>query len=113
MQRSIVARPMTAGANDNGVQPRGSLAPDERLLDGLEPATRSTELIRRAGQRLGLDQRVIDEIIHPHEVRVFRLPISAAISSAARLAVLSAATGSSSTATTSGSVSAVMSRRTR
>src|SRR5438093_13646952 len=67
MQRSIVAE-------DNDVQPRDFLSPDEDLLRGYEPATRSVELIWRAGQRLGLDPLVIEEIIQPHEVRVFRLP---------------------------------------
>jgi glutamate dehydrogenase/leucine dehydrogenase len=73
MQWSIAAPRAIAGATDNGVPTRGLVSPDEDLLHGIEPATRSTELIRRAGQRLGLDQRVIEAIIHPHEVRVFRL----------------------------------------
>src|SRR6185295_1412854 len=66
MQRSIAAE-------DDVVQPRSPFAPEERLLQGLEPETRSTALILRAGQRLGLDPRVTEEIIHPQEVRVFRL----------------------------------------
>jgi glutamate dehydrogenase (NAD(P)+) len=66
MQRSIAAE-------DDVVQPRGLFAPEEHLLQGLEPETRSIALISRAGQRLGLDPRITEEIIHPHEVRVFRL----------------------------------------
>ncbi len=46
----------------------------ELLLQGHEPETRSKVLMQRAGQRMGLPREVIQELISPQEVHVFRVP---------------------------------------
>lgn len=46
----------------------------EVLLQSMEPPTRSATLMRRVGQRLGLERAVVDELISPQEVILFRLP---------------------------------------
>lgn len=46
----------------------------EALLESIEPETRSKVMMRRAGERLGYSAEVIDELINPQDVRLFRLP---------------------------------------
>jgi len=46
----------------------------ELILQSKEPVTRSAQMIRRAGQRLNLEETVINELINPQEVVVFRIP---------------------------------------
>ncbi len=50
-----------------------SISEMETVLEAREPITRSIRLMRRAGKSLKLPDRVIDEIISPHEIRVFRI----------------------------------------
>ncbi|NPV55010.1 MAG: Glu/Leu/Phe/Val dehydrogenase [Firmicutes bacterium] len=47
----------------------------EILLESKEPTTRSIEFVRRAGERLGLGRGIINDIINPQRVTVFRLPV--------------------------------------
>ena len=54
--------------------PESHLSEMEHLLCGPEPPTRSRILIQRAGERMGLDQPDIDELINPQEVHIFRIP---------------------------------------
>ncbi|MBI3944314.1 MAG: Glu/Leu/Phe/Val dehydrogenase [Armatimonadetes bacterium] len=54
--------------------PGSGLSRMETLLQCTGPATRSVVLMRRAGERLGLERTVIDELISPQEIVVFRLP---------------------------------------
>ena len=46
----------------------------ENALQNQEPVTRSRALMRRAGQRMGLPQREVMELIMPQQVTVFRIP---------------------------------------
>lgn len=46
----------------------------EAIVGFKEPVTRSIALMRKAGERLGLDNRAIQELISPQEVIVFRAP---------------------------------------
>jgi glutamate dehydrogenase/leucine dehydrogenase len=59
-------------------RPEGPKATDpsrmEVLLQSVEPPTRSATLMRRVGQRLGMERAVIDELVNPQQVVAFRLP---------------------------------------
>jgi len=46
----------------------------EQLLQGDEPPTRSMEMMQEAGERLNIDEMVVNELISPDEVVVFRIP---------------------------------------
>ena len=46
----------------------------EMVLTSRQPLTRSVQLMYRAGERLGFKRRVVDELVNPQEVRVFRIP---------------------------------------
>jgi len=47
----------------------------EQLLQGDEPPTRSMEMMQEAGERLNIDEMVVNELISPDEVVVFRILI--------------------------------------
>jgi glutamate dehydrogenase (NAD(P)+) len=46
----------------------------EALLRSEEPLTRSVQMMQRVGRRLSLDDSVVNELISPNEVVVFRIP---------------------------------------
>jgi glutamate dehydrogenase (NAD(P)+) len=46
----------------------------ETLLQSEEPMTRSVQMMQRVGRRLSLDEAVVNELISPNEVIVFRIP---------------------------------------
>jgi len=46
----------------------------EKVLQNREPVTRSRALMQRAGEKMGLPQHEIMELITPQQVIVFRIP---------------------------------------
>ena len=46
----------------------------QEILQSREPPTRSVQLIKQAGERLGLDRATIDELINPQQIIAFRVP---------------------------------------
>lgn len=53
---------------------KDEIAPLESLVCSQEPATRSRVFMQRAGEHLGLDERIVADLVSPQEVRVFRIP---------------------------------------
>ena len=46
----------------------------EMVLQSVEPRTRSVQMMREVGERLSLEETVINELISPQEMIVFRVP---------------------------------------
>lgn len=53
----------------------GDLVGVEQILCSKEPDNVSSELVQKAGERLGYPQEVITQLIQPDEVLIFRLPV--------------------------------------